>query len=121
MHFAHFAPEKIAYAQNRYRFEAERHFGVLDQRLAQRSYMVGDAYTIVDMAVWGWARALPRVLGEDAWAAMPHLKRLFDEISARPAAGRAVALGERHAFKAEMDEEARRNMFRHIGAAASGT
>jgi hypothetical protein len=37
--------------------------------------------------------------------------RLFDEISARAAAVRASALKERHAFKTEMDDEARRNMF----------
>ena len=121
VHFQHFAPEPKDYAVTRYVFEAKRHYGILDERLAKQPYMVGDTYTIVDMAVWGWARALPRVLGEDAWTAMPNLKRLFDEISARPAAGRAVALGERHAFKAEMDDEARRNMFRHIGTAVPGT
>jgi GST-like protein len=49
---------------------------------------------------------------------MPHLKRLFDEISARPAAARAEALKDRHAFKMEMDDEARRNKFRHIAHAA---
>lgn len=121
VHFQHFAPEPKDYAVTRYVFEAKRHYGILDERLARQPYMLGDTYTIVDMAVWGWARAVPRVLGEDAWTAMPNLKRLFDEISARPAAGRAVALGERHAFKAEMDDEARRNMFRHIGAAVPGT
>jgi GST-like protein len=42
---------------------------------------------------------------------MPNLKRLFDEISARPAAVRANALKDRHAFKTDMDAEARRNMF----------
>ena len=42
---------------------------------------------------------------------MPNLKRLVDQISARPAAERAIALKDRHAFKAEMDDEARRNMF----------
>lgn len=120
VHFQHFAPEPKDYAVTRYLFEAKRHYAILDERLAKQPYVLGDVYTIVDMAVWGWARALPRVLGEDAWAAMPHLKRLFDEINARPAAARAVALGERHAFKAEMDEEARRTLFRHIGAAAPG-
>ncbi len=44
---------------------------------------------------------------------MPNLKRLLDEVSARPAAARALALKDRHAFKAEFDDEARRNMFRH--------
>ena len=120
VHFQYFAPEPKDYAVTRYLFEAKRHYGILDERLATQPYMVGDTYTIVDMAVWGWARGVPRVLGEDAWTAMPNLKRLFDEISARPAAARAVALGERHVFKAEMDDEARRNMFRHIGTAVPG-
>ncbi len=119
VHFRHFAPAPKDYPVSRYMFEAKRHYGILDARLAARPYMVGDSYTIVDMAVWGWARAVPFVLGEDAWAAMPNLKRLFDEISARPAAERASALSKRHAFKTEMDEEAKRNMFRHIGAAAA--
>ena len=56
VHFKHFAPEKIDYAHNRYQFEAQRHLGMLDDRLAKRQYMVGDSYTIVDMDVWGWAR-----------------------------------------------------------------
>jgi len=113
VHFKHFAPEPIDYAVKRYQFEAERHWGILDAHLANRKYMVGNSYTIVDMAVWGWARAVPFVLGQDAWAKLPNLKRLFDEISARPAAARAEALKERHAFKAELDDEARRHLFRH--------
>jgi len=119
VHFKHFAPEPKDYAVTRYLFEAKRHYGILDARLADRRYMLGDTYTIVDMAVWGWARAVPFILGADAWAAMPNLKRLFDEVSARPAAARAEALGKRHAFKAEMDDEAKRNMFRHIDATAA--
>ena len=63
------------------------------------------------MALWGWARALPLVLGEDALPEMTNLKRLVDQISARPAAVRAAALKDRYNFKTEMDEEARRNMF----------
>ena len=113
VHFKHHAPEKLPYAIDRYAFEAERHWGILDKHLASRRYMVGDAYTIVDMAVWGWARAVPFILGEDAWAKFPNLKRHFDEISGRPAAARANALKDRHAFKAELDDEARRQLFRH--------
>ena len=111
VHFRHYAPEKLAYAINRYTFEAERHFGILDKRLAKRRYMVGDTYTIVDMDVWGWARLMPTVLGEEFWPKFGNLKRLVDEISARPAATRAVALKDKHKFKTEMDEEARRHMF----------
>jgi GSH-dependent disulfide-bond oxidoreductase len=111
VHFKHFAPAGLDYAVNRYLYEARRHFGILDSRLAARRYMLGNAYTIVDMAVWGWARVLPRVLGEDAWTKMPNLQRLFDEISARPAAARANALKDRYVFKTDMDAEARRILF----------
>lgn len=114
VHFKHFAPEKIAYANTRYQYEAMRHFEIVDRRLAKHRYMVGDAYSIVDMCLWGWARMAPFVLGDDAWAKLPNLKRLHDEIDARPAATKAKALRDLHPFKAEMDDEARRVMFKHI-------
>jgi len=111
VHFKHYAPEPIPYAINRYDFEAWRHWQLLNDHLATREFMVGDSYSLVDMAVWGWARAVPFVLGAEAWDRLPHVKRLFDAISARPAAQRAATLKDRHAFKAEMDDEARRAMF----------
>lgn len=114
VHFKHFAPEKIAYANTRYQYEAMRHFQIIDTHLASNRYMVGGAYSIVDMALWGWARMVPFILGEDAWAKLPNLKRLHDEIDARPAAGKAKTLKDRFPFKAEMDDEARRVMFKHI-------
>ncbi len=118
VHFKNYAPEPKEYAVNRYLFEAKRHYGILNDRLATRRYMLGDTYTIVDMAVWGWARLVPFVLGEDAWNTLPHLKRLLDEINARPAAARAAAIKDRHSFKAEFDDEARKHMFRHTVTAA---
>ena len=116
VHFKHFAPEKIDYAHKRYQFEAGRHFGVLDARLAERRYLLGETYTIVDMAAWSWMRMLPFILGDDSWSRFPHLKRLHDEISARPAAVRAVALKDKFAFKATMDDEARAVMFKHLAS-----
>ncbi|MDR3420238.1 MAG: glutathione S-transferase N-terminal domain-containing protein [Xanthobacteraceae bacterium] len=113
VHFRTASPEKIEYAINRYAFEAQRHFGILDARLAARKYMLGDIYTIVDMDAWGWARLMPLVLGEEAWPKFPNLKRLVDEISARPAAQRAVALRDKFKFKTEMDDLARRSLYRH--------
>ena len=119
VHFRHFSPEKIAYAHNRYQYEAERHYGIINERLAKNRYMVANTYTIVDMDVWGWARLIPFIMGEEAWAKFPHLKRLVDEISARPAAVKAVALKDRHKFKTEMDDEARGHMFKHLGRKAA--
>jgi GSH-dependent disulfide-bond oxidoreductase len=114
VHFKHHAQEKIAYANTRYQYEAERHYGIANERLAKRRYMMGDTYTIIDMDLWGWARMVPYILGDDAWAKFPNVKRLTDEISARPAAQRAVALKDKFTFKVEMDDEARGFMFRHL-------
>src|SRR6266853_2847447 len=113
VHFRVYAPEKLPYAINRYAFEAQRHFGILDARLAKSKYVLGDTYTVVDMNVWGWARLIPNVLGEKAFEKFPNLKRLVDEISARPAAARAIALKDKQKFKTEMDQEALQDMFPH--------
>jgi GST-like protein len=96
---------------NRYDFEAWRHWKILDAHLAKNTWMVGDTYSLVDMALWGWARAVPYALGADAWDKLPHVKRLFDVINARPAAQRADALKTRHAYKTEVDDETRKAMF----------
>ncbi len=111
VHFKHFAPEPKEYAVNRYDFEAWRHWNIINDRLANHHFMLGDTYTVVDMSVWGWARAIPFVLGADAWEKLPHVKRLLDEINARPAAQRAEALKAQHTFKTEVDEDARKMLF----------
>jgi len=111
VHFKHYAPEKLPYAINRYDFEAWRHWEILEARLAGQPWMVGDRYSLLDMAVWGWARALPFALGDGAWERLPNVKRHFDAINARPAVQRVNALRERHAFKTEMDDVAKRAMF----------
>src|SRR4249920_4267292 len=65
VHFKTAAPKDLDYALNRYLFEANRHYKILDDHLAKSKYMVGDSYSIVDMALWGWARLAPFVLGDD--------------------------------------------------------
>ena len=97
VHFKHHATEKPPYAHNRYQYEAERHYGILDARLAKSRYMVGGAYSIVDMDVWGWARLVPFIMGEEAWAKFPNVKRLVDEVSAPPGGGpRGRPQGQAH-------------------------
>jgi GSH-dependent disulfide-bond oxidoreductase len=87
---------------------------LLDSHLSDRQYLVAGEYSIVDMDAWGWARMVPFILGEDAWAKFPNLKNLVDRITARPAAVRAVALKDKFPFKAEMDADARAHLFRHL-------
>ena len=117
VHFQRYAPGEQKYAIQRYRFEAQRHFAILDKKLAAGPYLLGEVYTIVDMAAWGWARLMANVLDEDAWAGLPNLRRLVDEIGARPASARALALLKGHTFKMDMDTEATRFLFPSMGAA----
>lgn len=123
VHFRHYSPEPNPYALNRYDFEAERHFKIADARLASSRYMLGEQYTLVDMALWGWARLVPLVLGgEENWQKFPNLRRLLDEINARPAGVRVEEFRRRYTFKTEMDAEAKRFMFPQLArlAAAAG-
>ena len=73
--------------------------------------MLGANYSLVDMAVWGWARIMPRVIGAEAADEMRNVNRLVDEINARPAVDRVQELLAAHAFKTEMDAESHRHMF----------
>lgn len=111
VHFKSHAPEQLPYAVNRYVFETERHWRVVDAHLAHNRYLLGDVYTIADMALWGWARAVPSILGDDAWEGLPNAARLVNEITGRPAAVRARQLATRHEYKADMDAEAHALMF----------
>ena len=52
-HFLHFNPGKSDYAEERFRSEVARLYGVLDRRLEGRDYICDD-YSIVDMACWPW-------------------------------------------------------------------
>ena len=116
IHFRTAAPD-FPYARERYVFEARRHYAILDERLSSREYLVGGVYSITDISVWGWARLIPKVIGDDAWREFPHLRRLVDWISARDAAKRVEALRVQYTFTAELDDEARRHLFRHRNAA----
>jgi len=88
-HFRAYAPEKIAYAIDRYTNEAKRLYGVLDRRLADRPFVAGD-YSIADMAIFPWLRSHERQ--GVTLADYRNVQRWFDNIAARPAVARAVQL-----------------------------
>ncbi len=107
-HFRIYAPEKITYAIERYSKEAQRLYGVIDKRLAMSRYIGGPAYSIADMAIFPWLRSWKNqgVQMSD----YPHLKGWFDEIAARPAVQRGVAVLETQR-KPLMDDKAREMLF----------
>ncbi len=117
VHFRNFAPERVPYALKRYDYEARRHWRIIDGRLGQGRYMLGDDYTIVDMAVWGWGSRLTYMLGDDeVMTEFPNLDRLMHEIDDRPAARRAKEMTSKHAFKVKFDDAAMRALYPQIYA-----
>ncbi len=68
-HFFAYAPFKMQYPIDRYAMETKRQLHVLDTHLATNDYMVGDDYTIADMAIWPWYGSIMR----EAYAAQEFL------------------------------------------------
>src|SRR5712675_3440480 len=87
-HFLGYAPEKIEYAMNRYKNEANRLYGVVEKRLRESKYVACDEYTIADMAIVPWLRA-PERQGVNI-DEFPTLKRWRDALLERPAVQRGV-------------------------------
>lgn len=110
-HFCHYAPQKIEYAIERYVRETNRLYSVLDQRLANHTYVGGDDYSIADMAIYPWI--VPWEKQRQTIEEFPDLERWFDMIKARPAVRRAYALVEEVNPQAgvTMDEQARKHLF----------
>jgi GST-like protein len=107
-HFLGYAPEKIEYAMNRYKNEANRLYGVVERRLKESRYLACDEYTIADMATVPWLRAPERQgVNIDEY---PALKRWRDAILERPAVKRALqVLADRR--RAEMTQQQKENLF----------
>lgn len=114
-HFAHYAPEKIPYAIDRYVKETNRLYGVMNKRLSDRDFLAG-AYSIADMACYPWIVPYERQ-GQDL-RQFPHLKRWFEAIKARPATIRAYdkAKEVNPAPAATMSEEERKVLFGQTAA-----
>ncbi len=53
-HFYAYAPEKLEYPIDRFAMEVKRQLDVLDRNLSERRFLVGDDYTIADMATYPW-------------------------------------------------------------------
>jgi GST-like protein len=107
-HFAHFAPEKIPYAIERYWQETNRLYGVLNKRLADREFIAG-GYSIADMASYPWIVHWKRQ--QQNLDDFPHLKRWFEAIRARPAVVKAYALAEKINTVSTVTEDAKALLF----------
>jgi len=107
-HFARYAPERIPYAIERYVKETNRLYGVLNQRLGDRSYLAGE-YSIADIACYPWI--VPYQAQGQRLEQFPNLKRWFEGIRERPATVRAYARAAAVNTRETMTEEAKRVLF----------
>ncbi len=106
-HFRNYAPEKIPYAIDRYVNEGKRLFHVVDRQLSGSRFLAGDDYSIADVANMPWMK-LHKNQGIEI-AEYPHVARWIDEILARPAVQRGMAVPPRS--DAPMDDKAKETLF----------
>lgn len=94
-HFATVAPEKLSYPINRFGDAAARLVRLMDDHLGNSPFLAGD-YSIADMAAFPWLRVAlesicqtrPEIAGEGR-----NIRRWLDEVAARPAVVRGMAVG----------------------------
>ncbi|MFT4272592.1 MAG: glutathione S-transferase family protein [Pantoea sp.] len=86
--FNRLASEPHPLAQQRFNTEAARVTGLLDNLLATQPFLAGEAYSIADIAHYGWLWR--REFAGVSLDGLPHLARWFDTLSARPAVQRAT-------------------------------
>ena len=88
-YFLNKAPEPVPAAVERYTREADRLYGVVDGRLADREFLAGE-YSIADMACFPWLRVHERVGVEIT--DHPNVARWLETVETRPAVQRGLAL-----------------------------
>lgn len=109
-HFKLYAPERIAYATDRYHRETLRLYGVLDRRLAAVPHLAGADYSIADMAVFPWVQTYRAQ--EIDLAAFPHLSAWYERLKQRDGLRRGMAVGrDRINRRPQEDAEARKTLF----------
>ena len=80
----------VSYAARRFADETHRLYGVLNNRLYDRRYLIGDEYTIADMISYPWTVSW-QAQGQNIEEFI-YFKRWFEELSARPAVQRGLAV-----------------------------
>ncbi|HEX4928983.1 MAG TPA: glutathione S-transferase N-terminal domain-containing protein [Burkholderiales bacterium] len=89
-HFMRAKKDEVPYGTERYGNEAKRLYGVMDVRLKNNEFFAGRDYTIADIAIYPW-------VARHEWhrvdlAAFANVKRWYDEVGARPAVQRGMAV-----------------------------
>ena len=84
--------------RDRYAAESKRLLGVLNRRLADRAWIMGDGFTIADVATFPWINNLIGFYGAGdlvGIADFPHVKRALSSFMARPAVVKGLGIPQR--------------------------
>lgn len=108
-HFSHYAEDKIPYAIERYQNETNRLYGVLNNRLDGRDFIVGEDYTITDMACFPWVRIHDHQ-GQNI-DDFPALKAWLARILDRPATIKALEIAKQINDRPTVTPEAKSVLF----------
>lgn len=109
-HFVNYAQAgDQTYARERYANEVDRCLGILERRLEGRDYILGEEYTIADIAAWPWA-LVAKPLGQ-SFDKLPNVSRWRQRIKERPAVRRGVDLGKESRPSGPLTDDARRVLF----------
>jgi GST-like protein len=109
-HFRRYAPPGNDYARDRFVAESARLYGVMDSHLADREWLAGGAYSIADIASWGWVW-YHRMQGQDL-GDFPSVARWFFAMAERP----AVQRGRMLAVETQSEENQARLQGAYYGA-----
>lgn len=112
-HFLNYAPTMdppnvLPYAQDRYRNEVARLYGVLDRRLEGRDYVAG-SYSIADMAIWPWAAGWENQ--QQDLSKFPNMAAWLERVGARPAVEKGAAVAQEARSDLTQDREAQKILF----------
>jgi len=107
-HFRQYAPERVAYAYQRYTNEANRLYRVMETRLSESPYLAGQHYSIADIAAFPWTRSAEKqgVAIDD----YPNVQRWQEAIAERPGVQRGLqVLADKR--RESFDDKAREVLF----------
>ena len=108
-HFVNYAPQEGQdYSRERYANEYDRCLGVLERRLEDREFILGD-YSVADIISWPWV-LIAKPLGQSL-DAFPNVARWRNTIKQRPAVQKGVDLGKEFRRSAPPSDEERKILF----------
>ena len=112
-HFVNYAQGEHSYSHQRYFNEYDRCLGVLDRRLENQPYIVGDSYSIADIINWPWVLiAKPLGASLDQY---PSLNAWRSKIKERSAGKRGVDLGKDLRRQGPPSDHERKILFNQTG------